>query len=41
MILDAWTGVLLLGLLGYALSLVFDLVERASLGWYYGQKKLA
>ena len=40
-ILDAWTGVLLLGLLGYVLSLVFDLVERASLGWYYGQKKLA
>ena len=41
MILDAWTGVLLLGLLGYALSLLFDLVERLSLRWYYGQKKLA
>ena len=41
MILDAWTGVLLLGLLGYALSLVFDIVERISLRWYYGQKKLA
>ena len=41
LIVDAWTGVLLLGMLGYALSLVFDVVERASLGWYYGQKKLA
>lgn len=41
LIVDAWTGVLLLGLLGYALSLVFDIVERLSLRWYYGQKKLA
>ena len=41
MIIDAWTGVLLLCMLGYTLSLVFDIVERISLGWYYGQKKLA
>lgn len=41
LILDAWTGVMLLGILGYLLSLVFDLVERLSLRWYYGQKKLA
>jgi len=41
LILDAWTGVLLLGLLGYALSLVFDIVERLTLRWYYGQKQLA
>lgn len=41
MILDAWTGVMLLGILGYLLNLVFDLVERVSLRWYYGQKKLA
>ena len=40
LILDAWTGVLLLGILGYLLSLVFDVVERSSLRWYYGQKKL-
>jgi len=33
--------VLLLCMLGYTLSLVFDIVERISLGWYYGQKKLA
>lgn len=41
MILDAWTGVMLLGILGYALNLVFHVVERMSLRWYYGQKKLA
>jgi sulfonate transport system permease protein len=41
LILDAWTGVMLLGILGYLLSLVFDIVERTSLRWYYGQKKLA
>lgn len=41
LILDAWTGVLLMGLLGYALNLIFDIVERYSLRWYIGQKKLA
>ncbi len=41
LILDAWTGVILMGLLGYAINLIFDLVERLSLRWYYGQKKLA
>ncbi len=40
MILDAWTGVMLLGILGYLLNVVFDIVERFSLRWYYGQKKL-
>lgn len=41
LILDAWTGVLLMGLLGYAINLIFDVVERVSLRWYFGQKKLA
>jgi ABC-type nitrate/sulfonate/bicarbonate transport system permease component len=41
MILDGWTGVVLLGLLGFALNVIFDLVERWSLRWYIGQKKLA
>ena len=41
MIIDAWTGVILLGLLGYLLNLVFDIVERRSLRWYFGQKKLS
>ena len=41
MILDAWTGVILLGLLGYALNIGFDGIERWVLRWYYGQKKIA
>ncbi|CAL9639915.1 ABC transporter permease [Streptomyces griseomycini] len=31
-----WTGILLLGLLGFALSVLFRLVERRVLGWYHG-----
>jgi len=41
LILDAWTGVILMGLLGYLINIIFDIVERLSLRWYYGQKKLA
>jgi len=41
LILDAWTGVLLMGLLGYLIYLIFDVVERLSLRWYIGQKKLS
>ena len=41
MILDAWTGVILLGLLGYVLNLGFDGIERVVLRWYYSQKKIA
>jgi ABC-type nitrate/sulfonate/bicarbonate transport system permease component len=33
---EMWSGVLLLGLLGVALSLAFRLVERWVLGWYHG-----
>jgi len=31
-----WTGILLLGLLGFVLSVLFQLVERRVLGWYHG-----
>ncbi|GGL79172.1 nitrate ABC transporter permease [Streptomyces fumigatiscleroticus] len=31
-----WTGILLLGLLGFVLSLLFQLAERRVLGWYHG-----
>lgn len=41
MIIDAWTGVILLGLLGYILNIAFDGVERWVLRWYYSQKKIA
>ncbi|WP_413761359.1 ABC transporter permease [Streptomyces sp. MMBL 11-3] len=33
---DMWTGILLLGLLGFLLSVVFREVERRVLGWYHG-----
>jgi ABC-type nitrate/sulfonate/bicarbonate transport system permease component len=33
---DMWSGILLLGLLGFVLSVVFRLVERRALGWYHG-----
>ncbi|MFJ4621055.1 ABC transporter permease [Streptomyces sp. NPDC088812] len=33
---DMWTGILLLGLLGFVLSVLFQLVERRMLGWYHG-----
>ncbi|WP_404818566.1 ABC transporter permease [Streptomyces triticiradicis] len=33
---DMWTGILVLGLLGFLLSVLFQLVERRVLGWYHG-----
>jgi ABC-type nitrate/sulfonate/bicarbonate transport system permease component len=35
-IADMWTGILLLGLLGFLLSLAFQFAERRVLGWYHG-----
>lgn len=40
LILDAWTGVILMGLLGYLINVIFDIAERFTLRWYYGQKKI-
>ncbi|MGN9907344.1 ABC transporter permease [Phytohabitans sp. LJ34] len=36
---DMWSGILLLGLLGLALSVLFRLVESWSLRWYHGQRR--
>ncbi|MEU5771220.1 ABC transporter permease subunit [Streptomyces asoensis] len=33
---DMWTGILVLGLLGFVLSVLFRIVERRVLGWYHG-----
>jgi ABC-type nitrate/sulfonate/bicarbonate transport system permease component len=33
---DMWTGILVLGLLGFVLSVLFQVVERRVLGWYHG-----
>ncbi|WP_221583377.1 ABC transporter permease [Microbacterium sp. G2-8] len=35
-----WSGILLLGLLGFAVSLLFKVVERRVLRWYHGLKDL-
>ncbi|MET9969295.1 ABC transporter permease [Streptomyces sp. NPDC006356] len=36
---EMWSGVLLLGLLGFALSLVFRLAENRVLAWYHGLRR--
>lgn len=37
---EMWSGVLMLGLLGFALSLLFRLFERIVLRWYHGLRGL-
>jgi ABC-type nitrate/sulfonate/bicarbonate transport system permease component len=36
---EMWTGIILLGLIGVLLSIIFRCVERSLLGWYYGFKQ--
>ena len=36
---EMWSGVLLLGLIGLALAVLFQLAERWALGWYRGLKE--
>ncbi|MDT0444370.1 ABC transporter permease [Streptomyces johnsoniae] len=36
---EMWTGILLLGLVGVLLSLIFRAVERVVLAWYRGQRQ--
>jgi ABC-type nitrate/sulfonate/bicarbonate transport system permease component len=33
-----WSGVILLGLLGVLLSLLFRFADHRVLGWYHGQR---
>jgi ABC-type nitrate/sulfonate/bicarbonate transport system permease component len=40
LIAEMWSGILLLGLIGVALSLVFQVVERIVLRWYHGLKEV-
>ncbi|PWJ26838.1 ABC-type nitrate/sulfonate/bicarbonate transport system permease component [Branchiibius hedensis] len=35
-----WTGIILLGVIGFVLSLVFRVVENRLLAWYFGQRNL-
>jgi ABC-type nitrate/sulfonate/bicarbonate transport system permease component len=34
-----WSGIILLGVLGFVLSLLFQLFERRSLRWYHGLRR--
>jgi ABC-type nitrate/sulfonate/bicarbonate transport system permease component len=38
---EMWAGILLLGLLGYALNLIFLLAERRVLAWHRGARASA
>jgi ABC-type nitrate/sulfonate/bicarbonate transport system permease component len=40
MIIDAWTGVILMGILGFLVNVLFNIVERRVLRWYLVSKKL-
>ncbi|WP_157156442.1 MULTISPECIES: ABC transporter permease [unclassified Diaminobutyricimonas] len=37
---EMWSGIVLLGLIGIALSFIFQFVERRVLHWYHGLKEL-
>ncbi|NUL43970.1 ABC transporter permease [Cellulosimicrobium funkei] len=39
MIADMWAGVLLLGVLGFLINKIFDLVKARILAWYFGAKE--
>jgi ABC-type nitrate/sulfonate/bicarbonate transport system permease component len=39
-IAQMWSGVLMLGLFGFALSMLFRLFERWALRWYYGMREI-
>ena len=38
---EMWAGMIMLGLLGYVLNLLFGLVERRVLGWHRGSRARA
>lgn len=40
LIAEMWSGILLLGLIGVALAVVFQIVERGVLHWYHGLKEV-
>jgi ABC-type nitrate/sulfonate/bicarbonate transport system permease component len=40
LIAEMWSGILLLGLVGVLLAVVFGLVERRVLRWYHGMKEI-
>lgn len=41
MITDMWAGMLLLGVLGYLLNLLFDAIQRRAMAWYFASRERA
>lgn len=41
MISDMWAGILLLGVIGFAANMLFELIRNKILAWYVGSKRLA
>jgi len=39
-IADMWSGMIVLGVLGYLLNVLFELVERRALRWFRGLQRL-
>ena len=37
---DMWAGILLLGFIGFASTMVFNIFKNRALSWYIGSKKL-
>lgn len=40
MITDMWAGILLLGVIGFVANMIFEILKRRVLAWYYGARKL-
>jgi ABC-type nitrate/sulfonate/bicarbonate transport system permease component len=38
-IVDMWAGILLLGIIGYALNAIFVLIENRVLAWHHGARR--
>jgi ABC-type nitrate/sulfonate/bicarbonate transport system permease component len=36
---EMWSGIVLLGIIGIALSLIFRTIETRLLGWYHGLRQ--
>jgi ABC-type nitrate/sulfonate/bicarbonate transport system permease component len=37
---EMWSGIIILGLIGVAMSFIFKWTERRVLRWYHGQKEV-
>ncbi len=38
---DMWAGILLLGVIGFLVNILFSLLRRRVLSWYIGSRRLA